>query len=108
MSAGVCSKGDCSTLGKAQVNVKFLGLSYVLSRLGFGPLRLPLIDVVTVDPVLAILPLFLLDARLAFLAAVAHFYLLQPFLVSSNPSNKRPALAPASVSIRCGWPFSTV
>jgi len=35
-------------------------------------------------------------------------YLLQPFLVSSNPSNKRPALAPASVSIRCGWPFSTV
>src|SRR5665213_1943687 len=37
-----------------------------------------------------------------------HSYLLQPFLVSSNPSNKRPALAPASVSIRCGWPFSTV
>ena len=35
-------------------------------------------------------------------------YLLQPFLVSSNPSNKRPALAPASVSIRWGWPFSTV
>src|SRR5437899_5351177 len=35
-------------------------------------------------------------------------YLLQPFLVSSNPSNKRPALAPASVSNRCGWPFSTV
>ena len=35
-------------------------------------------------------------------------YLLQPFLVSSKPSNKRPALAPASVSSRCGWPFSTV
>lgn len=35
-------------------------------------------------------------------------YGLQPFLVSSNPSNKRPAFAPASVSIRCGWPFSTV
>jgi hypothetical protein len=29
-------------------------------------------------------------------------YLLQPFSVSSNPSNKRPALAPARVSSRCG------
>jgi hypothetical protein len=37
-----------------------------------------------------------------------YFYLLQPFLVSSNPSNKRSALAPANVSSRCGWPFSTV
>ena len=35
-------------------------------------------------------------------------YLLQPFFASSNPSNKRAALAPASVSSRCGWPFSTV
>ena len=35
-------------------------------------------------------------------------YLLQPFFVSSNPSNRRAALAPASVSSRCGWPFSTV
>jgi hypothetical protein len=29
-------------------------------------------------------------------------YLLQPFSVSSNPSNRRPALAPARVSSRCG------
>ena len=35
-------------------------------------------------------------------------YLLQPFFVSSNPSNRRPALASARVAIRCGWPFSTV
>jgi hypothetical protein len=35
-------------------------------------------------------------------------YLLQPFCASANPSNKRPALSPASVSSRCGWPCSTV
>ena len=35
-------------------------------------------------------------------------YLLHPFFVSSNPSNRRPAFAPASVSSRWGWPFSTV
>jgi hypothetical protein len=40
--------------------------------------------------------------------AVPQVYVLQPFLVSSNPSNRRPALAPASVSRRCGCPFSTV
>ena len=34
-------------------------------------------------------------------------YLLQPFLVSSKLSKRRPALAPASVSSRWGWPFST-
>jgi hypothetical protein len=41
--------------------------------------RLPLIRIVAVDPVLAILALFLLDAPLAFfsfLAAVAHDFLL--------------------------------
>jgi hypothetical protein len=35
-------------------------------------------------------------------------YLLQPFFVSSKPSNSRDALTPASVSMRCGCPFSTV
>jgi len=36
------------------------------------------------------------------------YYLLQPFPASSNPSNKRPALAPARVSSRCGWSCSTL
>jgi hypothetical protein len=43
--------------------------------LGVNPLRLPLIYFAAVDPVLAILSLFLLDAHLAFfalLATVAH------------------------------------
>src|SRR5262249_7524950 len=35
-------------------------------------------------------------------------YVLHPLLASSNPSNRRCALAPASVSKRCGCPFSTV
>ena len=35
-------------------------------------------------------------------------YLAQPFFVSSKPSNSRLAFAPASVSSRCGCPFSTV
>jgi len=35
-------------------------------------------------------------------------YRLQPFLVSSKPSKRRLAFAPARVSRRCGCPFSTV
>jgi hypothetical protein len=38
------------------------------SRLGVNTLRLPLISFVVVDPVLAILSLFLFDAHLAFFA----------------------------------------
>src|SRR5215470_16322894 len=43
-----------------------------------------------------------------FSLPISKFYLLHPFFVSSNPSNNRPAFGPASVSSRCGWPFSTV
>ena len=39
--------------------------------LGFEPLRLPIDYVVAVDPVLAILALFLVDARLSFLTLLA-------------------------------------
>src|SRR5438093_2869563 len=42
------------------------------------------------------------------LGTLSMLYLLQPCLVSSNPSNRRVAFAPASVSRRWGWPFSTV
>jgi hypothetical protein len=47
--------------------------------LGVIPLRLPLIHIATVDPVLAIISLFLLETLLKFfalLAAVAHKHLL--------------------------------
>src|SRR5437763_1222013 len=63
------------TMSKAHVTL-------VLNFLGVNPLRLPLLYLIAVDPVLAVLSLFLLDARLVFfalLATVAHLLALKGF-----------------------------
>jgi hypothetical protein len=52
-------------------------------NLGVFPLRLPLVRILAVDPVFAVLPLFLLFPSLAFftlLATIAHETLLRSLL----------------------------